>query len=599
MEALDKNIWKWCAVLFKAGHELTCKLDNGDIITHTMRRGLAQGCPMSSLFPFTVQRTVSIVENQTRNADPNARRNIYQDDLTFNGNADPLAGGLALLQKKFSLLGLELNKDKSTIWTNPNGLSHNSNLVERTGMKRADAPIIFHLNSNLDDATNNTATSATLPLDSERPFHNETERTELNILLDKRTDFIKKLMTLTESGLPIHIAQALLRDAAGSDANWHMRSMEIPSRVASEMDRVVGQAYQAILAVGDLTVAQTKQLFIHMREGGFGLSSLQSEPAMMASWASCAARVTARIGLGCVDDLSADIPGSRSTLSKLQAIRREAGEDPNNLTILGSTATSQRALALSRVNKTTRDLRDHIGANSRHRVALDSASGRGATGFLQLPVSNTPMVHNSTFQQAAKMRQCRPVCDPGSRCKNRKRDGTECGAALDKEGKHATTCPCGHALSARRNALRDEIANIARRTGLCADIEVLVDHPAIDPESGARMDVRISKPGVQNADELIDVQVTSPFCVEAAGLVGKAATITESKKHTKYRPAVVTPAILETHGRMGTTLKAFLAKIAPEDQQARATWLQGAVRRISCVLQIHNARIIAKCNGSM
>ena len=217
-----------------------------------------------------------------RNSDPNARVNIYQDDLTLNGNADPLAGGLALHQKKFLPLGLELNKDKSTIWTNPNRLSHNSKIVEKTGMKRADAPIIFHL----DDATNNTATTATLPLDSERPFHNETEKTELNILPDKKTDFSKKLMTLTECGLPIHIAQALLRDAAGSDANWHMRSMGIPSHVASEMDR-------------DLTVAQAKQLFIPMREGGFGLASaeLQAEPAMMASWASCAARVMARIGL--------------------------------------------------------------------------------------------------------------------------------------------------------------------------------------------------------------------------------------------------------------------------------------------------------------
>ena len=104
-------------------------------------------------------------------------------------------------------------------------------------------------------------------------------------------------------------------------------------------------------------------------------------------------------------------------------------------------------------------------------------------------------------------RCCGLVCDHGNRCKNKKRDGTECGAALDKEGNHATTCPCGHALSARHNALRDEIATIARRTGLCADIEVLVDHPAIDPENGARMDMRISKTGVQDADELIDVQV--------------------------------------------------------------------------------------------
>ena len=396
IEALDQNIWKWCAVLFKAGNELTCKLDNGDIITRTMKRGLAQGCPMSSLiFPLTAHRTVSTV-------------NIYQDDLTLNGNADPLAGGLALLQKKFSPLGLELNKDKSTIWTNHNVLSHNSDIVERTGMKRADAPIIFHLNSNLDDAT--------CHLTPRDPFTTKPRKQNSTPLLDKRTDFIKKLMTLTESGLPIHIAQALLRDPAGSDANWHMRSMEIPSHVASEMDRVIGQAYQAILGVGDLSVAQSKQFFIPMRESGLGVSSaeLQAEPAMMVSWASCPARVTARIGLGCIDDLS-EIPGLRSALSKLQV----AGEDPNDLTRLGSTATSQRALALSRVNKATRDLRDHIGANSRHRVALDSASGPGASGFLQLPVSNTPIVHNSAFQHAARMRFCRPVCEPGNRCKNK------------------------------------------------------------------------------------------------------------------------------------------------------------------------------------
>ena len=80
-----------------------------------------------------------------------------------------------------------------------------------------------------------------------------------------------------------------------------------------------------------------------------------------------------------------------------------------------------------------------------------------------------------------------------------------------------------------------------------------MDHPAIDPENGVRMDVSISKPGVQNADKLVDVQVTSPFCVEATNLMGKAATIAESKKRTKYRPGVVTPAILETHGRLGPT----------------------------------------------
>ena len=484
---------------------------------------------------MTVHRTVSLVENQMRHSDPNARVNICQDDLTLNGNADPLAGGLALLQKKFSLLGLELNKDKSTIWTNPNGLSHNSNIVERTEMKRADAPSIFHLNSNLDDATNNTATTATLPLDSERPFHNETEKTELNILLDKRTDFIKKRMTLTENGLPIHIAQALLRDAAGSDANWHMRSMRIPRYVASEMDRAVGQAYQAILGVGDLTMAQAKRLFIPMREGGFGLASaeLQAEPAMMASWASCAASAT-------------------------------------------------------------RDLRDHIGANSRHRVALDSASGPCASGFLQLPVSNTPITPLSSMRPECGCAdpcvtpvigaKTRSVTEPNAEPPLTRKANTRRRARADTPSPRDTT-----RCETRLRTLRDEPAIVQTSKSLWTTL----------PLNGARMDVRISKPGVQNAEELIDVQVTSPFCVEAAGLVGKAATIAESKKRTKYRPAVVTSAILETHGRMGRTLKAFLAKIAPEDQQARTTWLQEAMRRILCVLQIHNARIIAKCNGSI
>ena len=164
--------------------------------------------------------------------------NIYHDDLTLNGNADPLAGGLALLQKKFS--PLELNKDKSTIWTNLNGLSHNSNIVERTGLTSDEGGRTHQ--SSISTPTSMTATTATLPLDSERPVHNETAKTELNILLDKRTDFIKTLMTLTESGLPIHCTSTAPR--------------------------------RKFLA---------KQLFIPMREGGVGLASaeLQAEPAMM------------------------------------------------------------------------------------------------------------------------------------------------------------------------------------------------------------------------------------------------------------------------------------------------------------------------------
>ena len=35
-----------------------------------------------------------------------------------------------------------------------------------------------------------------------------------------------------------------------------------------------------------------------------------------------------RVGLACFDDLRAEVPGLRSALSILQAIRREGGNDP-------------------------------------------------------------------------------------------------------------------------------------------------------------------------------------------------------------------------------------------------------------------------------
>ena len=53
-------------------------------------------------------------------------------------------------------------------------------------------------------------------------------------------------------------------------------------------------------------------------------------------------------------------------------------------------------------------------------------------------------------------------------------------------------------------------------------------------------------------------------------------------------------------GPIGNSRATFQRRsIAPEDQQARATWLQEAMKRISCVLQIHNTPIIAKCNGTI
>ena len=152
--------------------------------------------------------------------------------LTLNGSTDPLPKVWPCFKRDS---GLEPNKDKSTIWTNPNGQSHMTDLAWRTGMKKADAPVMVHRVTIADDTTNNTATTVTLP-------------------------------------------------------HQLMRCTGIPDHVASEIVRVVGQTYQCILGIDDMTQAQMRQLFI-------------------PGWTACVVRVTARIGLACVGDLSAEIPG--------------------------------------------------------------------------------------------------------------------------------------------------------------------------------------------------------------------------------------------------------------------------------------------------
>ena len=78
--------------------------------------------------------------------------------------------------------------------------------------------------------------------------------------------------------------------------------------------------------------------------------------------------------------------------SKLQAIRREAGEDPNDLTRLGSTATSQRALALSRVNK------------NHPRLARSHLVPTADTGLLlTAPVGPAPPVSSSSLSPTPRL----------------------------------------------------------------------------------------------------------------------------------------------------------------------------------------------------
>ena len=146
--------------------------------------------------------------------------------------------------------------------------------------------------------------------------------------------------------------------------------------------------------------------------------------------------------------------------------RREAGDDSNDLTRVGTTATSQRALALTRFKKKKNN--NHLlgsrGASRKHRRMHPCCPQFG------LPASRQAQTLQACLRYQYSLQNTGGEAEPS-----------------DKDGKHVISCPRGHTLPARHNA---------RNTGRRDDIDVPVDHPAIDPENGAGMDVRLNKHGL-------------------------------------------------------------------------------------------------------
>ena len=80
----------------------------------------------------------------------------------------------------------------------------------------------------------------------------------------------------------------------------------------------------------------------------------------------------------------------------------------------------------------------------------------------------------------------------------------------------------------------------------------------------------------------------------AANTPAHAATRAELYKRNKYHPHPVTPAILETHGRMGDTLLDFLRQLTstlPTPQEQTAAY-HHCIQQLSTTLQRSNAETL-------
>ena len=193
---------------------------------------------------------------------------------------------------------------------------------------------------------------------------------------------------------------------------------------------------------------------------------------------------------------------------------------------------------------------------------------------------------------------CLPPAATGTadRCQHVTASGRQCGAILDAHGRHAQNCAIGGGTIRRHNrVVRALAAQMVEITG--GDVALEVHVPAWDRPGGgdptqAVLDIELTNHGMTGEATLyIDVAVTSPTSEDprraaaAARRDGYAADSMEHSKWRRYAPSVL-PAVLETGGRLGASLRQWLRRAAAHRAgEAPTDTVATAYRAIAATLQ--------------
>ena len=201
-----------------------------------------------------------------------------------------------------------------------------------------------------------------------------------------------------------------------------------------------------------------------------------------------------------------------------------------------------------------------------------------------------------------------PAAAAQQACQHQRSGGERgaCGAIMGHDlGAHAICCPIGPSRVQRHNGVRDVLADwLVEQHGRDA-VAVEQRIPAWDRNTTeglqlAVLDIVVTRP---TGKEAVDVSVT-----DASGEVGAAerrarrpgaaARVREQEKHRRYPGRGLVAAVLETGGRAGRELHAFLRSHATQDPAQRSAQLADIRQRLAVVLQQGNAAQMLSAAGS-
>ena len=308
----------------------------------------------------------------------------------------------------------------------------------------------------------------------------------------------------------------------------------------------------------------------------------------MASWHSCLARVVQRLVLGGLPAPVTRSPWVAAVCGACAPVLRVALHSDS--VELGDAAhvLTQRTITAGVAESSREALLTSLAATPDARAAFRSAGGPGAAAWMRLPTRPAHHLTDKQFSLAAHFRMHLDVPGCCGTCQHRAKNGTLCGAVLDRKGVHARSCPVGGWRMRKHDSCCGVLNNWLEEMGCYVEVEVVLP-PASNDLDEPRMDLIVHAPGIKGPVR-IDFTAVSALSREAlrrgsADREEVTANLGAARKRQKYANIAVTPFVLEESGRMGADALGLVRKIAPRELGPRAEALNDLYQGLAATLQ--------------
>lgn len=560
-------------------------------------RGLDQGDPLSNLvFPLTLAAPLQHLEDILTSQDREAFVASYQDDVPTVVDETLLGVVAPTFRAAVAPLGLSLNEEKSPAYFQPSG---DPAVCRAYSGARTTTPKVMRMSADGTLATSPLIAGAD-GLEALIPSGSD----EYAGILSRRTLFCERLVALHGAGLDRQLAQALLRAQTAGDAQFIAAATGLPLTVRRQLDDLVCSVFWRLCGLDGSTMSETHRarLFQPLRDGGFGFSSAvhYADAALTVSWMDSLPQIVREIGAPSLQALLARIPSLEAHLTCLDqrvagALTRWYGTTPTDgmqhRPNQRSLAAANQMLALHSAQASVPDP---------ERAVWRSGGGPGAGTFLLLPRRPAHRLDDAHFRASVQLRFHAEVLPDGLRCPFSGSESGTCGAALDRCGAHSSTCLRGGHAVGRHDDLRDTLKECLDVHGAgVVTIEQVTPQAREDATAAPRVDLVVC--GVSGRTVRLDVAVTHALGVApmrhraAVKTDGAAARLLEDHKRGLYPGVRLTPAILETHGRMGIALLTFIrSAFAHLPADARTAAVVDTYQSLSATLQRRNAGMLLR-----